>query len=89
VKRVNWLRAKSRWARYEEEVELIKYEMKCTCLGMKRESIKWEERKLTSSTEAMAIYAAKQRAIWATRTEEMEEIFKKSADVSVDYDKDL
>jgi hypothetical protein len=63
VNRVNWLRAKARWSRCQEQKELVEMEMIWTYLGLSRRSKKWADVKSTGSS-GMQAYAAKQEAVW-------------------------
>ena len=68
VTRVNWLRAKARCKRWEEEVLILKHEMIWTQLWFGNQKKKWEERmkaaKMASKPGHHA-YAAKQASIWS------------------------
>jgi hypothetical protein len=68
VTRVNWLRAKARHKRWEEEVLILKHEMMWTQRWFEHHKNKWEMRredaKLASKMGHHA-YAAKQVSIWS------------------------
>jgi hypothetical protein len=68
VTRVNWLRAKARSKRWEEEVLILKHEMIWTKLWFEHQKRIWEER-IERATEASKLghraYAAKQARIWS------------------------
>jgi hypothetical protein len=68
VNRVNWLRAKARSKRWEEEVLILEHEMIWTELWFWHQKNKWEEQikaaKLASKPGHQA-YAAKQVGIWS------------------------
>jgi len=68
VTRVNWLRAKARSNRWEEEVLILKHEMIWTKLWFGHQKKKWEER-MEMATVASKLghraYAAKQARIWS------------------------
>jgi hypothetical protein len=68
VNRVNWLRAKARSKRWEEEVLILKHEMMWTKLWFGHQKSKWEERiKIATLTSKLGhqAYAAKQARIWS------------------------
>jgi hypothetical protein len=68
VTRVNWLRAKARNKRWEEEVLILKHEMIWTQMWFEHHKQKWEKRMVVAK---MALrmghhaYAAKQVRIWS------------------------
>jgi hypothetical protein len=68
VTRVNWLRAKARYKRWEEEVLILKHEMIWTQKWFEHQKQKWEKRmedaKMASRMGHHA-YAAKQVRIWS------------------------
>jgi hypothetical protein len=79
VTRVNWLRAKARSKRWEEEVVILKHEMIWTQLWFAHQKRRWEERmetaKLTSKLGHHA-YAAKQAGVWSKFWEHAKEELK-------------
>jgi hypothetical protein len=68
VNRVNWLRAKARSKRWEEEVLILKHEMVWTQLWFLHHKKKWEERMRVAtmaSKPGHVAYAAKQARVWS------------------------
>jgi hypothetical protein len=65
VTRVNWLRTKARSKRWEEEVLILKHEMKWTTLWFGHQKKKWEERMDGARKLGHHAYAAKQAWIWS------------------------
>jgi hypothetical protein len=79
VKRVNWLRAKARHARWAEEVTIVKNEMVWTHLWFKHQVETWESRQRASKllmSEGHEIYAAKQVWVWKQFLESATEAFQ-------------
>jgi hypothetical protein len=67
VYRVNWLRAKARYDRWDEELTLVKSEMTWTLLFFDWHRKKWEERAVVSEMKGQRgeeAYAFKQAAMW-------------------------
>jgi hypothetical protein len=69
VYRVNWLRAKARFKRWEEERNLVRHEMIWTIEYFKHQQQQWDDRreqiaKEKESAAGLACYAAKQVALW-------------------------
>jgi hypothetical protein len=68
VTRVNWMRAKARSKRWEEEVLLLKHEMIWTQLWFGHQKKTWEDRMevaMVVSKPGHHAYAAKQCRIWS------------------------
>jgi hypothetical protein len=68
VNRVNWLRAKARSKRWEEEILILKHEMIWTQLWFGHQKKKREARMemaIVASKPGHRAYAAKQAKIWA------------------------
>jgi hypothetical protein len=64
---VNWLRAKARVDRWEEEVELVENEMQWTILWFKNQVKLWKERFEREEDilpKGHKAYAAKQLKLW-------------------------
>jgi hypothetical protein len=81
VTRVNWLRAKARNKRWEEELLILKHEMIWTEKWFEHHQQKWEERmegaKIASKMGHHA-YAAKQVNIWSKFGEHARKEFAKA-----------
>ena len=75
---VNWLRAKARHCRWEEEIELVKHEMMWTQLWFHHQSEVWKSRE---SNAAMCMdnghraYAAKQVWVWTQFLDDAKKAF--------------
>jgi len=68
VNRVNWLRAKARSKRWEEEVLILRHEMVWTQLWFEHHKKKWEKRMEVADKASRAghhAYAAKQARVWS------------------------
>lgn len=66
---MNWLRAKARYVRWEEEVNLIRHEMEWTVNYFKYRKREWEDRVGVSGVdsrvaEGLQSYAEKQVGLW-------------------------
>jgi hypothetical protein len=69
VYRVNWLRAKARYSRWEEEHNLVRHEMAWTGKYFQHWQQQWEDRRCaisdyTAHTAGLRCYAAKQAGLW-------------------------
>jgi hypothetical protein len=74
--RVNWLRARARYQRWEEEQKIVENEMKWTIAWFFSQEEKWKKRADWAKTEKLEghkCYAEKQVYIW----EKMKEKCKK------------
>jgi hypothetical protein len=81
VSRVNWLRARARHQRWEEEIEIVKHEMIWTQLWFEHQQQVWERRRrdaAKSMSPGHEVYAAKQVWVW---TQFWEDARKSFADV--------
>jgi hypothetical protein len=81
VYRVNWLRAKARYARWEEEYNLVRHEMVWTVKYFQHRKRQWEERRIAVSDDGevatgLQCYAAKQVGLWWRFAEEATAKFK-------------
>lgn len=66
VYRVNWLRAKARVARWEEEKKIVSNEMVWTVNSFKHEQNIWKARaEVANSQPGLLAYAEKQADLWA------------------------
>lgn len=67
VYRVNWLRAKARRDRWDEELKLVKHEMSWVVLWFQHQRLVWEGRAVNSGRAGKPghrIYAFKQVDLW-------------------------
>ena len=76
VYRVNWLRAKARKDRWEEEMELVVSEMNWTVECFKYHEKRWERRAEGTQGLGQKAYAWKQKAMWENWGKSAEERFK-------------
>jgi hypothetical protein len=78
VYRVNWLRAKARVDRWNEELTLVKQEMKWTILWFRNQANLWMKR-LEKEESNLPIghkaYAIKQKKIWNEFEKKASEVF--------------
>lgn len=85
VDRVNWLRAKARFDRWEEEVKLVTNEMRWTGLWFDYQHNVWAGRAEGSSQQGLkghSCYAWKQAGMWEKLARDGREIFSKALIVS-------
>jgi hypothetical protein len=76
---VNWLRARARCQRWEEELLLVQNEMRWTTLWFKHQEHIWIERVKKSiqlQSTGHGCYASKQVYIWGQFIKEAEQAFK-------------
>jgi hypothetical protein len=79
VYRVNWLRAKARYDRWNEELSIVQHEMKWTILWFKHQMEEWKNRLKRSAEERKPghiAYAEKQVAMWKMFMREGEQGFR-------------
>jgi hypothetical protein len=79
VYRVNWLRAKARHDRWNEELLIVQHEMKWTILWFKHQIKEWKDRLKRSEKEnkpGHIAYAEKQVAMWKMFVREGERGFR-------------
>jgi len=81
VYRVNWLRAKARKERWEEEVELVKSEMDWTVNCFKKKERVWEEIAEAAERGGHRAYAWKQSSVWGEWATMAASTFKSSKGV--------
>lgn len=70
VYRVNWLRAKARYTRWQEEENLVSHEMQWTINWFKHQEVTWQKRmdslqQSGQATSGLHCYAEKQRHLWS------------------------
>jgi len=78
VYRVNWLRAKAWFDRWEEEVKLVENEMRWTVLWFEHHGKLWKERAMKSKQDGKnghACYAWKQVKMWKRMADNAGETF--------------
>ena len=63
-RRMLWLRAHARKARWDEELELVKLEMECTVRSFARKAEQWEQWESLSTTAGHTAFAYRQRDMW-------------------------
>ena len=79
VYRVNWLRAKARSDRWEEELITVQHEMRWTVLWFQDQLKKWKERVERSNQEhkpGHSAYAEKQVDMWLMFVGQAEQSFQ-------------
>jgi hypothetical protein len=64
VYRVNFLRAKARYDRWEEESKVVQHEMRWCVLYFEHQMQIWGERAQAATREGPRAYAHKQVAMW-------------------------
>ena len=64
VYRVNWLRAKARKERWEEEIDLVENEMEWTTRCFHYHEERWRQRALNAKGPGERAYAWKQNSTW-------------------------
>jgi hypothetical protein len=77
VHRVSWLKARARYERWKEELQIVKHEMLWTTLWFKHHEQEWERRYKTYPKPGLKAYAAKQKDVWKRFSEKAEERFEK------------
>ena len=63
-RRMLWLRAYARKARWDEELVLVPFEMECTVRSFERKAAEWEEWLPLGATEGHCAFAHRQVAMW-------------------------
>ena len=82
VMRVNWLRAKARRDRWDEELQLVLKEMEWTVRGFESKGAEWTKLKKSHENErGLRQYAAKQEGMWLEMAQKAAETFLKEAGV--------
>jgi hypothetical protein len=79
VKRVNWLRAKARYSRWSEELQLVKHEMKWTIAWFSYQQRVWKKREEWATEQGLlghGGYATKQVLHWTKMIETNQECWK-------------
>jgi hypothetical protein len=84
VSRVNWLRARARYQRWKEEIEILKHEMIWTELWFEHQREVWERREhdaMKSRQNGHQAYAAKQVWVWTQFLEDAKKSFAATIDM--------
>ena len=68
-RRMLWLRAHARKQRWDEELELVQFEMECTIRSFARKAEEWEKWRDLGSTPGHIAFACRQRAMWLSLRE--------------------
>ncbi|KAG6372375.1 hypothetical protein JVT61DRAFT_7825 [Boletus reticuloceps] len=76
--RIRWLKARARYERWREELEMVKHEMFWTTLWFKHHQQQWERRRKEAKNSGHMAYAVKQKAVWEKFREKAEESFETS-----------
>ncbi|KAG2028676.1 hypothetical protein BDR03DRAFT_813922, partial [Suillus americanus] len=63
--RVNWLKAKARYDRWNEELTLVQHEMFWTVSWFRTQEARWRARADESTKDGHKAYAEKQASMWA------------------------
>jgi len=71
------LKARARYERWKEELQIVKHEMFWTTLWFKHHEQEWERRYKTYPNPGLKAYAAKQKNVWKRFREKAEEKFGK------------
>jgi len=82
VHRVGWLKARARYERWKEELQIVKQEMVWTILWFKHYEQEWERRYKTYHKPGLKAYAAKQKNVWKRFREKAEKRFEKHITLS-------
>jgi hypothetical protein len=77
VHRVSWLKARARYERWKEELEIVEHEMVWIILWFKHYEQEWERRRKTYPKSGLQAYAAKQKDVWERFRKRAEESFEK------------
>lgn len=64
VYRVNWLKAKARWQRWDEELNLVKHEMGWTVSWFQNKKDEWDRRYHQATKPGHQAYAQRQVLLW-------------------------
>ncbi|KAG0703425.1 hypothetical protein DFH29DRAFT_874531 [Suillus ampliporus] len=73
--RVNWLKAKARWSRWQEELSLVRHEMGWTINWFKYHQNEWERRGRQATRPGHKAYAYQQVLMWGRFVEDAEKTF--------------
>lgn len=80
VLRVSWMKARARYERWREEIEVVKHEMLWTTLWFKYQGKEWERREMEASQPGHRAYSAKQQHLWSSFQRKAEENFQNFLD---------
>lgn len=71
------MKARAKYQRWKEELEMVKHEMVWTTLWFKHHEQEWERQHKNSAKAGLKAYAAKQKDIWERFRKKAEERFRK------------
>ncbi|KAH7919749.1 hypothetical protein BV22DRAFT_1022428, partial [Leucogyrophana mollusca] len=74
--RVNWLKAKARYLRWEEELEIVRHEMDWVVRWFSHQEQEWKRWATQSQRSGQRAYAEKQVNLWGRFKEEAQKGFK-------------
>ena len=74
VLRVSWLKARARYERWREELDMVRREMLWVAIWFQHQQKEWERREREATEPGHKAYAAKQQSLWAS--------FKRNAEVN-------
>ncbi|KAG1838555.1 hypothetical protein F4604DRAFT_1572198 [Suillus subluteus] len=74
--RVNWLKAKARWRRWEEELTLTRHEMRWTISWFHHQKSQWLRRSMEAMKSGHQAYGHRQVLLWQMFAEDAEDKFK-------------
>lgn len=72
---MNWLRAKARLTRWEEELRLVPHEMDWTVNWLRKKSMGWQDLSEVAKEAHMVAYAERQAAQWNHLASQAEKAF--------------
>ncbi|KAG2110454.1 hypothetical protein BD769DRAFT_1365156, partial [Suillus cothurnatus] len=75
VYRVNWLKAKARWSRWQEELSLVRHEMGWTISWFKHHKKEWDRRGNQAIRPGDQAYAYQQVLMWGRFVDDTEKTF--------------
>ncbi|KAG9315413.1 hypothetical protein JVU11DRAFT_4564 [Chiua virens] len=75
--RVSWLKARARYTRWKEELEMVRHEMFWITLWFKHQEEEWEKRSKNSQEPGHVAYAEKQKDLWQRFRQKAENTFGK------------
>ncbi|KAG2341746.1 hypothetical protein BDR05DRAFT_887861 [Suillus weaverae] len=74
--RVNWLKAKARWRRWEEELTLTRHEMRWTISWFHHQKTQWLRRSMEAMKSGHQAYGHRQVLLWQMFADNAEDKFK-------------
>jgi hypothetical protein len=70
------LKARARYERWREELEMVKHEMFWTTLWFKYHEEEWERRRNEAKNSGHKAYTAKEKGVWEKFRQKAEESFR-------------